>query len=343
MLQTAALIGLHFDAELAEQASGHPDAADGSDSALRAGLLVTVGEGRLAFAHALVREAIAERIAPGQRRRLHAAIAASLQGRSGPLDHAAIARHLSAAGREHAAATVDHAMRGAEQASRMGNAELAGQLYELAVDSGRIADVPLATRLSALVGLAVARKRTGHDHEAWQASLAAAELGWEGGDVVGAAEAIIAVGSNPLWSWREYQTVDVAAVALIRRILAALPPGHARLEGLLRATWAMEVYYDPSQDAEAFAESDQAVKLITRDGTAEDLTRVLQLRHMALERPRWLTERLSIAQRLVELATARETRRRWPLPSSSAAGTGSSPATCPAGPTTSGPDLWPPR
>ena len=65
----------------------------------------------------------------------------------------------------------------------------------------------------------------------------------------------------------------------------------------------MEVYYDPTQDAEAFAESDQAVKLITRDGSAEDLTRVLQLRHMALERPRWLTERLSVAQRLVELAT----------------------------------------
>ena len=78
----------------------------------------------------------------------------------------------------------------------------------------------------------------------------------------------------------------MAAVALIRRVLAALPPGHARLEGLLRATWAMEVYYDPTLDAESFAESDQAVKLITGDGTAEDLTRVLQLRHMALERPR---------------------------------------------------------
>ena len=67
----------------------------------------------------------------------------------------------------------------------------------------------------------------------------------------------------------------------------------------------MEVYYDASQDAEAFTESDQAVKLITRYGTAEDLTRVLQLRHMALERPRWLTERLSTAQALVELATVR--------------------------------------
>src|SRR4029079_17267469 len=93
--------------------------------------------------------------------------------------------------------------------------------------------------------------------------------------------------------------------ARTRRFLAALPAGHARLEGLLRATWAMEVYYDPSQDTEAFAESDQAVKLITRYGTTEDLTRVLQLRHMALERPRWLTERLSTAQALVELATAR--------------------------------------
>ena len=264
-----------------------------------------VGEHRLAFAHGLVREAIAERIAPGQRRRLHAAIAAALQRRSGPPDHPAIARHLSAAGREHAAAAVDHAMRGAEQASRTGNADLAGQLYELAVDGSRIADVPLATRLGALVGLATARKRTGHDHQAWQACLAAAELGWEGGDVIGAAEAIIAVGSNPLWSWREYQTVDVAAVALIRRVLAALPPGHARLEGLLRATWAMEVYYDPTQDAEAFAESDRAVQLITRHGSADDLTRVLQLRHMALERPRWLAERLSTAQTLVELATAR--------------------------------------
>ena len=65
----------------------------------------------------------------------------------------------------------------------------------------------------------------------------------------------------------------------------------------------MEVYYDATQDAEAFAESDRAVELIARDGTAEDLTRVLQLRHMALERPRWLSERLSVAQRLVELAT----------------------------------------
>ena len=128
-------------------------------------------------------------------------------------------------------------MRGAGQASRTGNAELAGQLYELAVDGVRIAGVPVTTRLDALVGLATGCKRAGHDHQDWQACLAAAELGWEGGDVIGAAEAIIAVGSNSLWSWREYQTVDVAAVALLRRLLEALPPDYARLEGLLRATW----------------------------------------------------------------------------------------------------------
>ena len=167
-------------------------------------------------------------------------------------------------------------------------------------DLGADSDV----RRDVVLALATARKRIGQSAEAWQASLAAAELALADDDPIGAAEAIVAISEGSLWSWREYQTVDREAVLLLDRLLTGWPAAQPRLGALLRATWAAEVYYAPEHAAAALDASDQALALIRPMKTTVDVVRVLELRHVALERPDLMSHRLATAEELVLLGEA---------------------------------------
>ena len=306
LVQTAALMGDRFEPELLESASGLPDPLTACEVALAAGLIRVVEPDQWGFAHALVRDAVVEQLSSGARRLVHRRIAAALEAHDPDRHTAELARHYGAAGREFSRTTTAYALRGAEAASRRGDADVAGQLYGLAATaSARDPRATAADRHRILVRLAAAHKRTGHDQQAGQVSLAAAELALAGGDVVGAADAAIAMSASSLWSWREYQTVDRDAVALLERLLQRLPDGEPRREALLRSTWAAEVFYDPGSGPEAVRQSDRALSLITEHGTPDDLARVLELRHLSFERPALLPERLATAEQLVRLADAR--------------------------------------
>ena len=133
LLTVAAVIGAEFGLEPLERVSDlqGEDLAPALDEALAAEFVVELAEGnqeRFAFAHALVRRTLLQRLSRAHRRRIHARVAEALQASHGDAALLEIAHHLCeavpAADRDHA---LDYATRAAEQAT-------AGLAYAEAVD-----------------------------------------------------------------------------------------------------------------------------------------------------------------------------------------------------------------
>ncbi|MFI7699229.1 BTAD domain-containing putative transcriptional regulator [Nonomuraea sp. NPDC049480] len=306
LLSTAAACGPTFDADLVEAASGlTADAAmSATEAALLAGLIMEEGQGHR-FTHALVREAVYAQLPPSRRRRLHAAIAAAIEERSGGAGEtrsAELAHHYGSAGPGHARAAWTHALRASALAARQPAPAEAARLQEAALSAlSRDRTATASDRYDVLIGLALARKRAGYERQAWEATREAAEVALASGDVVAAARAAVATTADAIWSWREYQVVDSGGVALVERLVRDLPPGHEMIRARLLAALAAEIYYGTDTADRAVALSTEAEALARTHGSRADLARVLELRHVAYERPHLLTERLSAARELVDL------------------------------------------
>lgn len=305
-LEAAAAYGATFDADLVEEASGltAAEAVTATEAALLAGLIVADGPD-LRFTHALVREAVYVRLPLGRRRELHAAIARLLEQRTGRIGLAELAHHYGEAGPDHARAAWTYAVRASELAARQSAPAEAARLQDLALTSvSRDRTASATDRYDVLLGLARARKRAGQEIQAWAAAREAAEVALEAGDVVAAATAAVAVTTDAIWSWREYLVVDFTGVALFERLLRELPAGHEVVRTRLLAALAAEIYYQPDTVDRAVELSTEAESLARSYGSPEDLARILELRHLAYERPGLLGERLSAARELLELAEA---------------------------------------
>ncbi|MFG1703621.1 BTAD domain-containing putative transcriptional regulator [Nonomuraea sp. M3C6] len=307
LLSTAAAFGPTFDVDLVETASGlTADAAmSATEAALLAGLIVEEGVGHR-FTHALVQEAVYVRLPPSRRRQLHAAIAEAIEERSGGVGEtrsAELAHHYGRAGSTHARAAWTHALRASALAARQPAPTEAARLQEAALSAlSRDRTATTSDRYDVLIGLALARRRAGYERQAWEATREAAEVALASGDVVAAARAAVATTADAIWSWREYQVVDVAGVALFERLVRELPPGHETIRARLLAALAAEIYYGTDTADRAVAFSTEAEALARTHGSRADLAHVLELRHVAYERPQLLTERLSAARELVDLA-----------------------------------------
>ena len=102
-LAVAALCGLSFGVRVlrAVPDAGDPDAVvDGLDAAVRARLLVETGPGRLAFTHAIVRDALLRELTSARAARLHRAIGSALlevYGSASRLPLAELAHHFTEA------------------------------------------------------------------------------------------------------------------------------------------------------------------------------------------------------------------------------------------------------
>ncbi len=99
VLRTAAVVGRSFSVELIAAAArlGLEDALVALETATAAGLVEDAGDGRHAFVHALVRDAIYERVSAARRVSLHRAVAETLETGAGS-DPAELALHFLAAG-----------------------------------------------------------------------------------------------------------------------------------------------------------------------------------------------------------------------------------------------------
>ena len=190
---------------------------------VKAGLLVDTGQGRLAFTHALVREAALAEQDLAERRRLHRRAAAVIESLSGDRAAGEIANHHDAAGDAEAAA---------RWAERAGDRAFAAAMYAEAAEwyaRARTAEAPAGS----VVKLADALARSGLIDDANAAYAEAARQARAAGDVEALARASLGVGT--LGGGFEVRLLDGEQLGLLREVLDTMDTTDSPLRATLLA------------------------------------------------------------------------------------------------------------
>ena len=193
-----------------------PDAADGLDECLAAGILTATADG-VGFRHELARRAMEESLPPHRRRDLHRLALDALAAR--PADLARLAHHADAAG--DTAAVLRYAPAAAEQASATGAHREAAEQYARALRSA--AGLPTGDRAALLEAGSYEYYLTDRMDDAIALLEQAVELRRAGGDLRGAGLSLTNLGRR-LWCAGRGDEADVATGEAVG-LLEALPPG----------------------------------------------------------------------------------------------------------------------
>lgn len=304
VLTAAAVVGGTFPVPLLATVAGEDEQRTAGllTDHLHAGLVVSPrpGTDRWAFAHDLVREALYEDLDPPQRRDLHHAVGVALEAH----DETDPEPYLGELAYHYAHGLAADRAKAIDYSIRAGDRALAQLAYEAAVDHFRRA-VELASsapeapeRLSALLGLAEARRRCGDTDAARAAFEAAAEAARRRGDGPGLARA--ALGYGELWGeWSS--EANRRLLGLLAQALDALDPADSRLRARVLARLARARYFGQDTDA-ADRLSLAAVQTARRLPDPATLAETLAARHDALWVPGDPTPRLAVAAELLEAA-----------------------------------------
>lgn len=304
LLTTASAVGRVFDLDVVEAASGlgQQDAAAALEALLLTGLLEEETPSRYRFPHALAREAVYGQASGPRRARLHGAVAAALRRcRAATLEARSeeMALHLSLAGPRHAGEARTWAL----TASR--RARTTGAFHESLRWAATAADLLDADPAAGwadghevAVVLVQARMAVGQVLEAAAGAARAGAAALDHGEPEAAAEVMLQLSAGP-WHWREYGSADLATIALLRRVLAALPAADVLRTAQVTAFLAAELSY-PEQD-ESVALAREALRLVQNRDDGE-LWELLTSVHTALQRNHQLAERLAVVDRLEAVA-----------------------------------------
>ncbi|MDX8147503.1 AAA family ATPase [Lentzea sp. BCCO 10_0061] len=289
VLGVASVLGERIDPALLAAVTGDEPSAS-LDEAVAAGVL-QVRDGALAFAHALVRDAVYEDLAPSARADLHRRCALALAAGGGAPGR--IAAQWRRAGGVDAPA---ECTRWATEAARAATAELA---YDEAVGFAALALAASEEKTAELtLGLARAEFLAGDAAASLDHCRTAARLAEQSGTPELIAEAALVI--NGLGDRSLLTAVDqlcatalrhdpgeaTASRLLARRAMAATTSGHGNRARELSAT---------------------ALELAVRSGDPDAELDGIHARHLALCAPQFRDERVVLANRAVELAgTARQ-------------------------------------
>ncbi|MEV8633136.1 BTAD domain-containing putative transcriptional regulator [Streptosporangium sp. NPDC051023] len=305
LLRVAAVAGREFDVAVVAEAAGLGlDAAlDRLEPAMATDLVAEGRPGRFLFVHALVQEALTEVVPVPRRVRLHAAVAAAIEARTGGAssDRLAAAAHhwFQAIPAGHATRAWRAAWRAAEEAKRLRAYDAAVELLERAVRVAEDDPEPTpAERMDLLFALAEARFGAG-DSLGQEAELTRIRrLAEQTGDRRRWIEAATGYGGRILQPWKVYGDHDSDLVADLLRLAAdedLEPQARARVLACL----ALQTYYQPGRDpAERDRWSAEAVRLARRENDATLLGRVLFARYYALLDPDSVYQRLEAAEEM---------------------------------------------
>jgi DNA-binding SARP family transcriptional activator/tetratricopeptide (TPR) repeat protein len=299
LLETAAVAGSEFDVDLVRAATGEPEETvlDAFDDALRAGLLRELpGAERLAFTHALVRDALVGQLSAARRGYMHRRIAEALAERAERAPEqwlAPLAHHALAGAGADPEPALAHALDAARQAVERLAWEDAVELLEraevLARDEaapGRLAEV--------LVALGDARLRAGDTDRARIAFEQAAQLARaDSCDDLLARAALGAAGLGVT-----IVSVDEPLVALLEDALERLGPGQASLRVRLLSRLAIALAYAPA-DARRRALVEEAVATARTRADPGALAVALTASHVVNWAPEHLGVRLAAGGELV--------------------------------------------
>ncbi|HEY1367594.1 MAG TPA: AAA family ATPase [Gaiellaceae bacterium] len=301
LLESAAVLGLEFDTELAAAVSGQSlgEALDALDAAAAARLVVPAadGAGRTGFVHALVQEALVQTLAPAARARLHErALGALLPRADAGSDEALIAaaRHAIAAAplvaeeqlatlAERAAGALSTAYAAADAARLLGTA------------TSGLRNPILVARVRCALGEALERADAGTEARAAFESAAAAARRL--GNSALLARAALGLAGPAV----TILTVDRERIALLEEALEALPPDEHGLRSRVQARLAIELAYD-SDSTRREALSSDAVLAGRETGEARATAAALGARHVVLWGPDHTEERLALANEMLALA-----------------------------------------
>jgi tetratricopeptide (TPR) repeat protein len=301
LLDLAAVAGSEFDAELVRAGTGEPEETvlDALDDALRAGLLRELpGTERLAFAHALVRDALVGQLSAARRASLHRRIADVLAERAESAPEqwlAPLAHHALAGAQADPEPALAYALDAARQALERLAWEDAVELLERAEGLARRRAAP-GRLAEVLVALGGARLRAGETDRARIAFEEAARLARaEPRDDLFARAALGAAGLGVT-----IVAVDEPRVALLEEALGRLRPDQAPLRVRLLSRLAIALAYAPAEERRR-ALADEAVA--TARGLADPgaLAFALTASHVVHWAPEHLRPRLAAADELVAL------------------------------------------
>ena len=304
VLRLAATVGQRFDVSLLQRAGdpGDDDAlADALDAASEADLIRPAGRGRLAFAHALVRETLLAETPELRRSRLHARVAAALAEHADPF---ARAHHL-VSGRPFtdARATVAACAAAAERAAADHAHESAARWWEraLAALDADPAGEPPALRQELLLRAGTTMARAGSFASAQQLLGAVIDSALERDDVDTAALAADQLwGIGGLWFPVTYNTYPEHLIARLEALLAAIGDvdGPARVRTL--ATLATLCHYGPDR-GRGVRDAARALAIARRTGRPDLIATALTAQLAALWLPGHERELIATATELLTL------------------------------------------
>jgi tetratricopeptide (TPR) repeat protein len=255
LLQVAALVGLEFSLGVASDAAGL-DETEGLtrvEQAVHAGLVEEIGIDRFRFTHTLVRDALQAELSASRRARMHAAIAASIEGRAGSrLDEQlhALAHHYAEAGtHEYLERAVDYAVRAGRRSTEMLAADAAVEDLALALSLLDQLRASSSARTELLTAKGDAEFLAGRHREALLTFTAAADLARQSEDWPSFTSAVLAYEEA---NWRPGLPGHTSA-ALIREALEHEDDAARRVR--LQAGLSRALHFAGDPDARQIAET----------------------------------------------------------------------------------------
>jgi DNA-binding SARP family transcriptional activator/tetratricopeptide (TPR) repeat protein len=310
ILQTAAVVGVEFDATLVEAVTQGSRATFARllDEICAAGLAQPCDDtGRVyVFAHALIRDVLYRGVGSARRALMHQNVADAFEGQpdDGRGDRAAQLARLFAAvpSREAMAKAVTYAARAGEDALTSLAYEDAYSHFDMALGLIDRAEVDVATRADLQFARARAsfacgeRARAKADFE--QVAIVYRELG-DPERLTNFALGISGTSMRHLWS--DYGTVSDWVIDLVREALAFNEGQETSNRVRLLARLAEELYFSPDDEART-AIAEEALAIGRRLDDAGALADALNGRLRALWHPANASERLRTARELRDLA-----------------------------------------
>ena len=310
LVVSAALGREHSPLLLAHVGGWGPDEVnDRLEPAHEVGIVHQRDDGRLAFEHALTRDAVVAAVSPGRLARVHARIAHALdslpRGSLAPAERAFdLAHHWLAAGPVHAPQAWRAAAAAAAEARRdFANVE-AADLYRAALDAHALD--PGGTReerYDLLLSFAEAAAWAAKWRPVVEAVVEAVALASTENDPERVAHAAAALTRYSVWTPQEYDEVDEDLIDDLRSALRGLDTHDSPVRCVLMLALAVQLYYRAGSEPEILALVDEGTAVARRIGDPALRGWAARTGWIALWRSAHLDRRRELA--VEELAAAR--------------------------------------
>ncbi|MEV6340036.1 AAA family ATPase [Nocardia vinacea] len=304
VLRAASVLGERIEPELLEQLTG-ADVATALDTAVTAGVVRHPDNGGVAFVHALIRDAIYAELPPSERMSLHRSAAELLAARAygDPSVAGPIATHLRRASGPDSNADCAHWARIAAESARATTAyDDAIRFHQWAIEAtGPNASGPLRAEL--LIELARSEFEAGRIDDSIDHCAQAVAIAEQAArpDLVAAAALVVHGIGTP----KVIATVDRLCRSALRGLSADTDGASIARLTAHRAMAAAEIgECDRARELSA-----TAMATAERSGDPDTLLDAIHARHLALSAPHFLTERMDLVDRAIEIGA----RARQPL------------------------------